>query len=177
MAKKKDNYTWYFIDESEFFAKQDKMLDEIIEDIRKEYEAEGKDFDPIAFKKEYLRRVYEEANPSGEIPETQKKLTLKVNYLIEENDDWYVIKNGHVYPSDIAPVEAIRDYNQNLPLEKIPGYFITNDPLDYMDKLDFVRIEDFVKMRKRDNYTNAMIKEDLPLLYTEEAIKAAKLDL
>lgn len=158
--KKKKDYDFYLIDDSEFFDWQDQLSEE----ARKEWiEYWGQE--------EYDRQVaeHEKKEREQQLPESQMRMTTMIDLMIEKDANWHIYKNGRIYPSDKAPAEAIKDFNKYQPYNLIPGYLHT-EKIPEGFEIDLVTVDDFYEMRRRIGYTTEQINQELPLIFNEKEI-------
>ena len=156
--RKKDDNVILTIDDRKFFAWQD----EIDAEILKQWQAAHPSYNPED--DEQFNRMM--ALEQGELVPSQLQVKCLYDLDIEEDASWQTIKNGQIFPSDIAPWEAIKDFNETIPYNLIPGYLHTHIiPRGF--KIELVTIEKFFAMRRRASYTSEKIDSELPLIFSE----------
>lgn len=89
-------------------------------------------------------------------------LVLDVKYL--RNKEWhYINENGDAMLTDIVPYEIVIEFNE---LHAFSASLTNSQPTDYIDP------QQFFEMRKRINYPEDKILEEIKLIYTVEEITA-----
>ncbi len=156
--KKKDENIILTIDDRKFFAWQDEIDAEILKRWQEAHPRYNPEED-----EEYNHMLDIE---QGELASSQLKVKCLYTLAIEEDDSWQTIKNGHIFPCDIAPWEAIKDFNEIMPYNLVPGY-LHKHVIPNGFKIELVTIEEFLRMRKHAGYTSEKITSELPLIFSE----------
>lgn len=158
MQQNKDDLEFLSLDDSKHF----KWQDDIDADILRRWKEVYPDYD------EEVDESLINSDIEG-LSLSQLNILCDYDLDIYDNPDWVSEKNGQVFPSDICPVDVIKDFNTVLPYNLIPGYLHSkNIPVD--SKIELVTIDEFVKMRGRIGYSTEQIESEMRLLFSVKDI-------